>query len=334
MSSKEIIKTEKEYILSICIPTYNRDKYLSRLLNSIVKQINHDKLPVEVCITDNASEDLTENICRQYEQDYDFIKYNRQNVNTGADKNIAEAYKMGTGDFVWIIGDDDDIVDNCMHHLVSLLLKERNNTALIYLSSVFIPSHSKKWHQIKKNNNFLLHTMLCIDPISIIKRAGIEITFISGIIINKYRYPINIDEISNLYETNLVQLSWVFNALKKGEKFIHVKNPIIIAEPNNSGGYNIFRVFSSNFIKITESYFHNNDKIINIFRTESLYFVMPFLFNKKIGKNFDTDNAKLITDLHYSTLFVYKKIFRKLLNSPVILKNIYHVMVRVRKLLY
>ena len=44
--------------LSICIPTYNRSYYLDNCLNSIKLAIEETDLNVEVCISDNFSENL------------------------------------------------------------------------------------------------------------------------------------------------------------------------------------------------------------------------------------------------------------------------------------
>ena len=55
------------YELSICIPTYNRAEYLKEALDSIIKQINDtNRDKVEICISDNASEDNTKELIENY----------------------------------------------------------------------------------------------------------------------------------------------------------------------------------------------------------------------------------------------------------------------------
>ncbi|EBH2219729.1 glycosyltransferase, partial [Salmonella enterica] len=46
-------------LISFCIPTYNRKEYLEELLNSINNQEKFN-LDIEICISDNASTDGTE----------------------------------------------------------------------------------------------------------------------------------------------------------------------------------------------------------------------------------------------------------------------------------
>ena len=45
------------YKLSICIPTYNRSKYLLNCLNSIFIAKRTSDLDFEVCISDNNSDE-------------------------------------------------------------------------------------------------------------------------------------------------------------------------------------------------------------------------------------------------------------------------------------
>jgi abequosyltransferase len=62
---------KKEPLLSICIPTYNREKYLRRLLDSIVFQKEFiDTNDVEIVIADNASTDSTEELVNEYTKKY------------------------------------------------------------------------------------------------------------------------------------------------------------------------------------------------------------------------------------------------------------------------
>ena len=52
-------------LLSICIPTYNRLDQLDNSLNSIlISKKNVDNFNFEVCVSDNNSEENTENIIR------------------------------------------------------------------------------------------------------------------------------------------------------------------------------------------------------------------------------------------------------------------------------
>ena len=66
-------------LLSICIPTYNRAYYLDQCLEAIVHQDGFDER-VEVVISDNASTDNTQELCKKYTEQYPNIRYFRNEV--------------------------------------------------------------------------------------------------------------------------------------------------------------------------------------------------------------------------------------------------------------
>ncbi|EDQ3425490.1 glycosyltransferase family 2 protein, partial [Salmonella enterica subsp. enterica serovar 4,[5],12:i:-] len=70
-------------LISFCIPTYNRKEYLEELLNSINNQEKFN-LDIEICISDNASTDGTEEMIDVWRNNYNFpIIYRRNSVNLG-----------------------------------------------------------------------------------------------------------------------------------------------------------------------------------------------------------------------------------------------------------
>lgn len=108
--------------LSICIPTYNRAKYLPALLDSIVSQVNEKNI-LEVCISDNGSEDNTYQIVEKYQKQYKYIRYFRWQQNVGYGRNCLKVVEIAKGDYCWIVGSDDvlvgDAIKNCLDILQS-----------------------------------------------------------------------------------------------------------------------------------------------------------------------------------------------------------------------
>lgn len=94
-------------ILTIAIPTYNGAAHLERLLESIFSQA-FPKDEVEVILVDNKSEDETISICKNFQDVTIFLN----DENLGADRNFAKCMELASGDYVWMIGDDDYIIDN------------------------------------------------------------------------------------------------------------------------------------------------------------------------------------------------------------------------------
>lgn len=94
------------YLLSICIPTHNRSKQLSNLLDSIIKQIDPR---VEVIVSDNGSTDSTLEMLIKYSENYQYIKYQRFSENKGFIENYPMVGKIASGKYLWFVGSDDEI---------------------------------------------------------------------------------------------------------------------------------------------------------------------------------------------------------------------------------
>lgn len=83
-------------ILSICIPTYSRSEYLNNCLNSIITQSAFLDGKIEVVVSDNASEDNTEQIGYEFASKHENIKYFRNQKNI-RDRNFPLALSRATG---------------------------------------------------------------------------------------------------------------------------------------------------------------------------------------------------------------------------------------------
>src|SRR5687768_10391530 len=96
--------------VSICIPQYNRIKFLLYSLEQIEKQTYND---LEIVISDDCSTDNTEEAIKELQASYKHpIVYNKQLANQGYDKNLRTSIEKATGEYVIIIGNDDTINPN------------------------------------------------------------------------------------------------------------------------------------------------------------------------------------------------------------------------------
>jgi glycosyltransferase involved in cell wall biosynthesis len=104
--------------LSICIPTFNRSKYLAELLDSIVAQRIDG---IEVVVSDDASPDDTVEIAGRYKTSIQNFKFIKQPVNLGLDRNFLEVTSGATGEYVWLMGDDDKVEPGGIAKVLSAL---------------------------------------------------------------------------------------------------------------------------------------------------------------------------------------------------------------------
>lgn len=107
-------------LISICIPTFNRGRYLENCLLSIYKALSEVGKGVEICVSDNSSTDNTFEVIEKT-RNLMPIKYNRNAVNVGMARNIIKVVSMARGEFVWLVGDDDLLMPNGISKLIRLL---------------------------------------------------------------------------------------------------------------------------------------------------------------------------------------------------------------------
>lgn len=120
-------------ILSICIPTYNRAKYLDEAIKSIASQITSDiRDRIEICISDNASSDNTDKIIEKWHKQLSIpIIYNKNNQNLGADRNFLKVIEIANGSFCWYIGSDDALKNGAIRRIINEI--ENNPNTDIFL---------------------------------------------------------------------------------------------------------------------------------------------------------------------------------------------------------
>jgi glycosyltransferase involved in cell wall biosynthesis len=90
--------------ISVTLPVFNGERYLAQAIRSILDQSYRD---FELIISDNASTDGTEEICRSFATQDRRIRYVRQPRNIGASPNFNVCYALASGEFFkWAAHDD------------------------------------------------------------------------------------------------------------------------------------------------------------------------------------------------------------------------------------
>lgn len=90
--------------VSISLPVFNGENYLEEAIRSVLVQTYED---FELIVTDNASEDRTQQICEDFASGDRRIVYFRNDTNLGAAPNYNLGWKKATGElFKWFAHDD------------------------------------------------------------------------------------------------------------------------------------------------------------------------------------------------------------------------------------
>ena len=120
-------------ILTIAIPTKNREKYLIETINSIIRQKLFFNIEVVVC--NNKSDDTT-HISMQKYSEYENIPYYQNEQALSIDDNMIKvASLVNTKYFLWL-GDDDFIVKDGLSKILNYIEKEEYDFVLLSATRV------------------------------------------------------------------------------------------------------------------------------------------------------------------------------------------------------
>lgn len=116
------------HLVTIGLPVYNGQDFVTEAISSILQQRGVD---LELVISDNASSDATQEICREAARGDDRVRYVRSQDNRGAAWNFNRVVHLASGHyFKWAAHDDvcgPDLVSAAVH-----VLEEQPSVALAY----------------------------------------------------------------------------------------------------------------------------------------------------------------------------------------------------------
>src|SRR5712664_3959481 len=99
-----MIVTAELPLVSIGMPVYNAERYIRPAMDSLLAQ---DYPNLEIIISDNASTDTTEQICKEYAERNCSIAYHRAEKNLGAIWNFNNAFGPRKGKDLLVAAFDD-----------------------------------------------------------------------------------------------------------------------------------------------------------------------------------------------------------------------------------
>lgn len=109
-------------LVSICIPTYNGEKYLQEALDSVKGQTYKD---IEVVISDDSSQDRTLSIANRFKQEVSFPVHIYQHQPSGIGANWNHCVEKANGEYIKFLFQDDVLENNCVTVMVDYLLKHK-----------------------------------------------------------------------------------------------------------------------------------------------------------------------------------------------------------------
>lgn len=234
-------------LLSICIPTYNRADILRGNISLIQKQLaDIDISELEIIVSNNCSTDHTEEVVMSFIKEGIPIIYNRNSENLGADGNFLKVMNMASGKYIYLLGDDDYLLEGSISHLLNCLRGKNYGVLFIDFRN---PLDEGIVHEYDNVNEF-------------IRFLGRQLTYMSA---NIFRRDIVNDVNGRKYiGTCLLQMPFFIRSCLKYEVNAVTKRKILIRDVGATPPpqeYNFLEAFSKNYIDIVEDVLKSSPKI-------------------------------------------------------------------------
>jgi len=138
---------QNEPLITIGLPVYNGDNFIAEAVRSIMAQSYTN---LELIISDNASTDQTESICRELAEQDPRIQYHRAAENHGAAWNYNRVVELATGKYFRWLAHDDALEPSTLEKSVNIL-EARPEVALCFTWTQDI-DHNGQPIAIKRSN--------------------------------------------------------------------------------------------------------------------------------------------------------------------------------------
>ncbi len=228
-------------LLSICIPTYNRESELREALESVVSQVSDpNDGRIEVVVSDNASTDGTQALMQAYASAHPWIRYSRSASNIGPDRNFFRIIELANGSYCWWLGSDDGLESGAIERVLDALGREPH----------FLFLNANTYDKAMLRCLGPIHSALDFSsPDSVLKATSSWISFISSCCFKKSSFLEFLEAAENRYEKFLSYCYVIVNVVKLGRnEFIQI--PVVKYRTDNAGGYNIFDTFLGEFERL------------------------------------------------------------------------------------
>lgn len=238
---------EKAPLLTIAIPTYNRSSVLKESLSRILtqrKELKNEDI-IEIFVVNNASTDNTDNVIKKFIISGENINYIVNIENIGADRNIYKCFHLGTGKYIWVLGDDDYILANTLQRVIHLLI-ENGDCGLVSLE-VF-PWELKCL--MKSEKKYTVYN----NPRKGLRKIGWFITSITLNIVQRAYLSTAENVAKEAMKHGLTQTPYFMAAAIASKKGLMVHEKMFDGGKCEAGGYDVYEVFLDNYLSLVQKY--------------------------------------------------------------------------------
>ncbi len=114
----------REVLLHICVPTFNRSSFVIKQYERLIEEIQTSKLEDQVFVTisDNGSSDNTWKLLSELSLP-GYVNLKKSPANVGFANHVINLFKQSTGEYTYILSDDDYLEHGALKKMVSKIKK-------------------------------------------------------------------------------------------------------------------------------------------------------------------------------------------------------------------
>lgn len=226
----------KKPLLSICIPTYNRAKYLEQCLEAIVSQSEFDDR-VEIVISDNCSTDTTQEVGERYQSKYENIHYYRNKENV-RDMNYPIVFSEAKGVLRKLTNDTIIYKPNAIKQMLGLIEENIDERPQLY----FLNQGKEATKRVSSMDEYL-------------NSISYRLTWIASVAL----WEEDCEDLEIMYknaESRLGQVPMLLENFKKHKCAVIYDDVImsgVVPKPKNLS-YGLYNVFYNNYLGFLKRY--------------------------------------------------------------------------------
>lgn len=225
--------------LSICIPTYNRERLLKETLDSIFGQLDERHVScVEIVVSDNASTDNTASLIERLQANHPSLRYFRWSENMGPDRNYLKVIDEARGEYCWFLGSDDILLPGSLEKVLAIIATQQSDIILFdrSVSDATLTAVPVVTSWTGRGSSVMFHTVeqreKLFDYIDTCTSLGGLFSFLSVILFRKSRW----DAVPNkdrFVGSAYVHVHALFAVMAKGCRFSYYKEPLVLCRLGN-----------------------------------------------------------------------------------------------------
>lgn len=247
---------ESTFLISICIPTYNRVGNLKKSLDSLLVKYGNSP-EVEILVIDNGSSDETYDYLVNNSNRHNNTSFYIRKFNAGFDINVLDSYYKAKGEYVHFLGDDDILVFEAFNALIETIKKEAPD---LIISDYTVETRKKTFNVVNKPGN----SFESIDEL--FSYVGHYLTFMSSITLKKQ--AVTVQSMCQYINFKFMHISLMLEILSgKKSKLLFMNKPVAIATDNNPATYDVSYLFLNDLIRS----FQLNSKKLDLRKLEHFF---------------------------------------------------------------